>query len=309
MIETNSPTSICNDNDACFLSPILPDELAKTDSVHKSLSKSLIRNTFYRSVSFMKKSFNRSNSSLSMSSLQNESTRSMTMEDSSMLVSDDGSGAFRSCMKGSRKINNTSRSLRVRFKRSHDKIIKIEPFFEYASDLWYTKKDERENFSQPGLETAYDAANAEMYMKAYTQARKEVYPANWFDMKDPQPAKPEKLSTSLYDEIVEGRIHGFAGLEQYSANLKKTRRVHIQQTVLMIASAYYDSISSIDGSVDVKEKLVRSYAKTLTAVDRYWSAAIGQADADAAAEVYNEFDPCYDAIFDSMNQNNSGEKQ
>jgi hypothetical protein len=275
-------------NDSCRLTAVLPDDLAKTDNV-KSMTKSVLRSTFYRSVSFMKKSFNRSNSSLSVGSVHSCDS----CMDESVTSNPNMNDTQRSCLKGSRikaGRKESSKGLRVRFKRSHDKIIKIEPFFEFAEDLWYTKTDERLLFSQPGLETASDAANAEMYMKAYTQARKQVYPKTWFEGKDPTPAKPEKLSTSFYDDIVEGRVHGFAGLEQYSVNLKKTRRVHIQQTVLMIAAAYFDSAASLEGSWEDKEKLVRSYAKSLSAVDRYWSAAMGQADADAAADVYGEYD-------------------
>ena len=279
MIETNK---------TFLISAVLPEDLAKTDNV-KHIGKSVIRNTFYRSVSFMKKSFNRSNSSLSVASCDSSVGPA---NDDNMSVS--SSAGTRSCLKGSRskvlglQRDKSSRSLRVRFKRTLEKVIKIEPFFEYAEELWYTKVDEREIFSQPGLDTVSDAANAEMYMKAYTQARKQVYPKSWFEGKEQTtPVKPEKLSTSLYDDIVLGRIHGFAGLEQYSLNLKKIRRIHIQQTVLMISAAYYDSASRF-GSTDDKDKLVRSYAKSLTAVDRYWSAAMGQADADAAAEVYGE---------------------
>jgi hypothetical protein len=273
-------------------SAVTVDELDRVDNV-RNIGKALIRATFYRSVSFMKKSFNRSNSSLSVAST-----------DSSVGGHDDSShfsySGTRSCMKGTRASVVTNgetkfnRNNRVRFKRSHDKIIKIEPFFEYAEDLWYTKSEERHAFTLPGLDSVSDAVNAETYMKAYTAARKQVYPKAWFEGKEQiKPEKPEKLSAALFDEIVKGRTFGFAGLEQYSINLKRIRRVHIQQTVIMICAAYYDSMSRLDiGSTDEKEKLVRNYAKSLTAVDRYWSAAMGQADADAAALVYDNDSNC-----------------
>jgi hypothetical protein len=269
---------------------ITTDDLDRADNI-RMYGKSIIRATFYRSVSFMKKSFNRSNSSLSVAS--SDSSLCGGADDSSQY----STGCTRSCLKGSRASlvrEKSVRNFRVRFKRSHDKIIKIEPLFEYAEDLWYTKVEERQVFTLPGLDSVGDAVNAELYMKAYTSARKQVYPKAWFEGKEQtKPEKPEKLSASLFDEIVTGRTHGFAGLEQYSVNLKKIRRVHIQQTVIMICAAYYDSKSRLDiGSAEEKEKLVRNYAKSLTAVDRYWSAAMGQADADACALVYENDGDC-----------------
>ena len=238
----------------------------------------------------MKKSFNRSNSSLSTGSLHSGSMHSVDSAfsgDDSLNNTNHTTGR-RSCLKGTRFTRENSKPMRVRFKRSHDKIHKIEPYFEYAKDLWYTRADERDVFSQPGLETVADTARAEKFMRAYTQARKQVYPKAWFEGKNPVPSKPEKLSTALYDEIVVGKIYGFAGLDQYSYNLKKTRRIHIHHTVLMITAAYFDCGSNNEGTLDDKAKLVRSYSRSLSAVDRYWSTAIGQSDADAAAEVYKE---------------------
>lgn len=286
---------------------------AKTDNL-KSLSKAMIRNTLYRSVSFMKKSFNRSNSSLSTGSLHSSSMHScdsnitnITDDSLNTTLHNDNPAGKKSCLKGTRIRKENSKPLRLRFKRSHDKIYKIEPYFEYSIDLWYTRNDEKDIFSQPGLETVIDTTRAETYMRAYTQARKQVYPKTWFDGKTPVPSKPEKLSTILYDEIVIGKIYGFAGLDQYSFNLKKTRRIHIQHTVLMIAAAYYDCLSNCNegGSLEDKAKLLRSYSRSLTAVDRYWSTAIGQSDADAAADIYKEDTIIVEEEEDNNNNNNS----
>jgi hypothetical protein len=194
----------------------------------------------------------------------------------------------------------------VRF-RKRTKEYKVEPFFEYASDLWYTTPKEKASLLSPQLETTAEMRLAEKYMAAYTCARKQVYPKEWFAMKEPKALTTStytKMLTASYDDIVYGRKNGFAGLENYSAKLKTRRTIHIRYTVLLICATYRELKSNdvnilqtktkssadwnVDGTLtnDAMTRLVRQYSKSLTEGDRYWAAAMGQVDHETAMDVY-----------------------
>lgn len=322
MVITNDTFSTLTDSahECAIVSTILLDELDRTDKI---INLNNFCKTIGRGVSFVKKSLSRNNSNLSASSLHKSSCHS-TSSNHSSFTSLSGSGSedsgeplthceLRSCLKGSRMINDSrhrkrgSRKYVVRFHK-RTKEYKIEPFFEYATDLWYTTSKEKETFLSPQLCTVAETIQAEQYMLAFTRTKRQVYPKEWFDMKEPKARSSSytKMLVKAYQDIVQGRKYGFAGLEQYSACLKKRRKTHIQSMVLMVCAAYYDckrnDIASIVGNSKIQAKanpdgtlsskviveLVRKYSKSLSEADRYWATAMRQADYDAAVEVYNE---------------------
>jgi hypothetical protein len=317
---------------ACVkVSPIQFDELDKTDKVHHIRK---IRQTIHRSVSFVKRSLSRSNSI--SSSLHSGSSHSIVSfdEDSTTRTRDESSSEpddvkpLRSCLKQQTNHPNgflPRRPKMVRFKRrSKYDVYMIEPYFSYASDLWYTTTDEKALFLSPQLESTTATIKAEQYMIAYTCAKKQVYPNEWFTMQPPQALIPSssssssssssarysKMLTTSYREISLGRQeYGFAGLEQYSVQLKKRRMMHVRSTVSMICAVYHE-LNRMDINtllamtnnpkldwypIDVLKydeisKFVRQYAKSITEADRYWATAMGQADYDAAKQVYQDSD-------------------
>lgn len=201
------------------------DGFDKNDN-NRNIAK--IRNSRSRNVSFVKRSLIR------RSSLNGGSNRSIISLDESSVSKDDISERtcidslhpLRSCMKG-----KTNKQCLVRFQKSSKyEIYTIESYCKHAADLWYTTSNEKASFLSPQLETVSNTMQAEQYMTAYTLARKEVYPKEWFKMKEPKTMKSSytQLLTSSYDDIVLGRQCGFSGLEQFSDSHQKRRKVHIQ---------------------------------------------------------------------------------
>jgi hypothetical protein len=299
-------------------SPIVSDEWDKTDKISQ-LNK--LRKSIGRNVSFVKKSMSRSNSHLSQSSLHStgsSSHDSFISLDSSITATSDANVmndsmvmTLRSCMKGSQP-GRKDRKFVVRIQK-RTKEFKIEPYFIYAADLWYTTAEEKATFLSPQFETPGDRIYAGMYMENYSQAKKQVYPKEWFAMKDPIASKASysKILMTSYNEIVQGKKNGLAGFEQYSAGVKMRQRVHIQSIVLQIVSSYHDCKAMLNNSSNnapittltsksihfedaqaystssTISECIRNYAKGLTKVDRYWSAVMGLTDYDAACEVYH----------------------
>jgi hypothetical protein len=309
----------CNDNDCdeTTFSPFLSDELDKTDKV-SHLHK--LRKSLSRSVSFVMKSLGRSNPNLSQSSLHSTGSschdsfmsleesvaKDMNLSDSNLTLSLHDSTSIRSCFKGSQR-GRCDKKFVVRFLR-RTKEHKIEPYFEYAADLWYTTLKEKKAFLFPQFESTREKMQAVVFMEAYVEAKKQVYPKEWYVMKEPKPSTAasccNKLLVTSYNAIVLGKKYGLAGFEQYNGCIKKRRRVHVQAVVLQICAAYHEckvnynntSISISDTNMvllqDAKaytviSECLRKYAKGLTKVDRYWSTAMGQADYDAACDMYD----------------------
>lgn len=200
---------------------------------------------------------------------------STTSCDSFSCPSSDETNEFErtSCLKGSPNALKKKRKQKLRFSsgRSFQTVHKIKPIHEYASDLWWTKqeleksKSEQSNFSKVSNEIKRSAM---AYMAAYVTARQQVFrPAD-------KGSKP-MMTTDAYDTIVIGRSQGFAGLELYS-NESQRRRAAVREIVLLTVAAYYD-FSAFKGKGS-SDKMMRSYSRSLTAADRYWSVAIGNAD-------------------------------
>lgn len=188
-----------------------------------------------------------------------------------------------SCLKGSQTDGMKSKKRKVQFKSSRMllSVQKIDPFFEYARDLWWTKaeleafKAEQSDFSQVSGEMKISAMN---YLSAYARARKQVFPP------DQRLDKP-MMTADVYDVLVMGRSKGFAGLELYSDE-SRSRRAGVREISLLTLAAYYD-FKNVKELTKV-DKMLRSYSRSLTTADRYWGVAMGNADYAAATADTND---------------------
>jgi hypothetical protein len=215
-------------------------------------------------VKTLKHAFTRSSSSDTVSINEGMSVMSIDMASSHSMKSD---------IKKRKKVRfNTS--------RSHQRVYKIQPLFDYASELWWSREDiercrsEQSDFSSAPYEVQ---VNAKAYMGTYEKARREVFRSN----KD-NPS--QTLSAAVYNELVSGRSLGFAALEIYGGSIGSRRRQTIK-TVTSIATTYYDCV--VLSYCENSEEQVRRYSRSLTATDRRWAQIIGNADSIAAAAVHN----------------------
>lgn len=185
---------------------------------------------------------------------------------------------FVSCLKGSQSQSAKQKKQKVRFpsSRTPHSIRKIDPLFSYSADLWWTKSDlellkaDQSDFSDASAELKTSAMS---YLLAYKKARQQVFPSTKNQVSKPM------MTSDVYNSIVAGRNLGFAGLELYSDE-SQGRRAGVKEVILLTLAAYYDFLS-LKGA-DNASKMLRSYSRTLTAADRYWAVAMGNADSTAA---------------------------
>lgn len=210
---------------------------------------------------------------LSLSSFSNHSAK----EPSSVTRS-------RGCMKGTQNDQERNRKRRVRFISSRSPHIeyKIDPYFKYAADMWWTKSEMNEfkrqqaDFTTQSPEIKYSAMS---YLEVYAIAREQI-----FDQDQDHAFKPI-MCADLFESLVVGRSKGFAGLEVFSKETRSRRKV-VRQTVMMTLAAYYDFAGIYDK--DKAARMLRSYSRSLTAPDRFWAVALGNADCSAAEDVLFE---------------------
>jgi hypothetical protein len=218
-----------------------------------------------RSKSFFGKTmlaFARSSSSTSCDSSLSGESSTRTVDTSSRSMKSD---------------KKCKRKVRFNISRSHHKVYKIEPLFDYAAELWWSKEDiERCQLEQADFRSASKVvqANVYAYMRTFLKARHQVFHSD----KD-QPSLT--VSAAVYKDLVLGRSQGFAGLELYINTLQANRRKHTSVTVASVVEASYEcKIAALVG--ESTEERVRKYSRSLTAADRYWAKVMGNADSIAA---------------------------
>jgi hypothetical protein len=147
----------------------------------------------------------------------------------------------------------------------------ITPLFEYATDLWWQKKELEKCRSQQ-YKLTKESPNTKdairSYIHAYIQAFDEV-----FQTTNNKPFN-DMISSKLYEKIVDGCAEGYGGLEIYCDHKKRNEvRTHVMLTVQ--AYAYFCQ----NPRKGCPQKLVRKYSRSLSAADRYWALVIGNANA------------------------------
>lgn len=176
------------------------------------------------------------------------------------------------------------RNLRVHFNPSLEEVVLVESYREYAEELWEkTKIDSKEVSQRFRTLKENDSAGVDSYLTGYATAMEHVYPKSYSDrsIEFTTKCKPKMLSSRLFKELVNGRVSEFAGLEKQCPTLSRLRTYHLKKTRLAILSVYHSYNTSSDLTCNEISKRIASFSRSLSRADRYWAAAVGQADADA----------------------------
>lgn len=159
------------------------------------------------------------------------------------------------------------------------KIRNIEPFLPYAADMWWSKAEtsaHKKNQSDFSNATAVEKELARKYLKGVYRGRSKLRKMQ--EESIPNQSSPNDLLVlkDSYQQLLEGRIYGLAGLETYMNGHSEVR-----QSMFKIVERYHSFVHSPQQNDDSDTDFY-SYVRSVTAADRAWAEILGRVDAEAA---------------------------
>lgn len=174
---------------------------------------------------------------------------------------------------------------KVRFNgnKPKPKVYSIQPLFQYAYDLWWTKEEiELSKVMQADFsDVSEDVKSA---AKAYLKSFHSGYNQLNADIKDGTDFSTSLVSPEVYRNLVLGKYHGFSGLELYNVKSYDAKRDKSIEIVKSIAKKYNNEVYVKYKDGNQVSEVIRQKSEALSVADRSWAYISAHADMEACAQ-------------------------